>query len=315
MAGWSAGSPPASRLALGVDIIFPEPDRFSPESVAAETCPGLPPSLAEGLAALPRNDAVLAEAFRSVPTVLGVGVTFETPTGPAPRVAAAPIRGIGGDPLPFLQSYPALVRSLPEITAAERGRAALVGNADRDGILRRVPLFIAAGGNLVAGLSVESLRVALGAPAIGIVMAPQGVVGGRIGDLQLPTDRQARAYPYFAPPQSSAIVSAADVLKDSFDPQVLAGKIVLLGVTGLGLVDIKQTPLGLMQGIEVQAQLIESMLTGSLLQRPIVLPRIEMGIALLLGLVVIFALPYRPARRSRLRSSAGSCCCRWAAAS
>ena len=285
--------------ALGVDIIFSEPDRFSPEAMAAAV-PELSGAVAQELAALPHNDAVLAAAFKSLPTVLGLGVTFETGALTGGRFTPTPIRAIGADPKQFLQNFPAMIRSLPEITAGESGRAALVGNPDRDGVLRRVPLFIVAGGNIVAGLSVETLRVALGARGLVIIASPHGIEGGRIADLDLPADGEGRAYPYFAPPQSSHIVSAAEVLQPSFDLRRLAGQIVLLGVTGLGLVDIKQTPLGLMQGIEVQAQLIESMLSNALLRRPQMLLWFEISLVLASGLIVIFALPFGRPRAATL---------------
>jgi len=48
-----------------------------------------------------------------------------------------------------------------------------------------------------------------------------------------------------------------------------------------------------MAGVEVNAQLFESMLTNNLLRRPAVLDSIEVAIVVALGLLTIFALPYR----------------------
>jgi adenylate cyclase len=277
--------------ALGVDILFAEPDRFSPANVAAAIS-GLPADAAQALAAMPSNDAALGEAVKAAPTVLGMGVTFAPPTDPQRRFVATPIRAVGGDPAPFLPNYPALIRSQPEITAGESGQAVLVGDPDRDGILRRVPLFVVAGGNLVAGLSVETLRVALGQRGLTLLVANDGIEGARVGGLFLPTDARGRAYPYFTRPQPRITLSAADVLAPSFDPQLLEGQIVLLGVTGLGLVDLKQTPLGLMPGIEVQAQLVQSMVTESLLRRPAVMGKVETAFLVVVAIAVLF-FPYR----------------------
>ncbi len=91
-------------------------------------------------------------------------------------------------------------------------------------------------------------------------------------------------------------MSAADLLDGSFDPADLRGGIVLFGVTGLGLVDEKQTPLGLMPGVEVGAQLIESILSGNLLRRPAPVDFIEMIVAFAVGLITIFLIPYRHPR-------------------
>ena len=282
-------------LALGVDIIFPEPDRLSPQNLLAELH-GLPDAARNALAALPDNDAELGAAFTAAPTVLGMAPSFEEPAGGGPPVPAAPIRALGGDPRPFLQSFPGAVRSLPVITAGETGTAALVGNPDRDGIVRRVPLVVSVGGTLVPGLTLETLRVASGARVIGVVTSSKGVDGVRVANTLLPTDGNGRAYPYFAPPQSPVTISAGDVLGDSFDVRAFAGQIVLLGITGVGLVDIKQTPLGLMQGIEVHAQLIESVLTDQILRRPLRMRAIERGMIAAAALVVILFFPYRRPR-------------------
>ncbi|HXM89243.1 MAG TPA: SpoIIE family protein phosphatase, partial [Candidatus Acidoferrum sp.] len=62
--------------------------------------------------------------------------------------------------------------------------------------------------------------------------------------------------------------------------------------SALGLTDQDQTPLGLMPGVEVWAQALESMLTGNLLRRPAYLNVVEIAMVLVAGLIIIFALPY-----------------------
>ena len=59
---------------LGVDIIFSEPDRFSPNELAKEA-PEIPAPMARELNAMPPNEAALADAFRLLPTVLAVGAS------------------------------------------------------------------------------------------------------------------------------------------------------------------------------------------------------------------------------------------------
>ena len=85
--------------------------------------------------------------------------------------------------------------------------------------------------------------------------------GAHLDGLFIPTDKHGRVYPYFTPSYEIRYISAADVLDPSYDPATLEGGIVLLGVTGQGLIDVRQTPLGLMAGVEVQAQLVECILT------------------------------------------------------
>ncbi|HUZ73734.1 MAG TPA: CHASE2 domain-containing protein [Stellaceae bacterium] len=277
--------------ALGVDILFSEPDRASPEQIARNE-PSLPGDLKSALDALPSNDATLAAAFAKLPTVLGVGPTFEAPPGQNGRFAAPPIRSTG-DPRPFLASFPALVRSLPLLEAAAKGPGGLAVDPDGDGVVRRVPLFFVGGGDIIATLAAATLDAALGSGPMLIRASSAGVAGARVGAYEIPTDEHGRAFPYFAPAGSVPTVSAADILSGRFNPAALAGDVVFLGVTGLGLVDRKETPLGLMQGVEVHAQLLESILQNQLLRRPAVLSRIEMVLLVGAGLLVIFGLPYR----------------------
>jgi serine phosphatase RsbU (regulator of sigma subunit) len=279
-------------LALGVDIIFPEPDRLSPKTLLS-SLPALPDAARDALAALPDNDVLLGAAFKLAPTVLGMAPSFEKAPISAPHLTAAPIRVFGGDPGHFLQAFPSAVRSLPPIEAGETSAAALVGNPDRDGVVRRVPLVVSIGGTLVPSLALETLRVAAGGGPIGLYSAPGGIAGIRIANSILATDGEGRAYPYYAPPQSAVTISAAAVLSGKFDVRGFANQIVLLGVTGAGLVDIKETPLGLMQGIEVHTQLIESILADQLLRRPLMMRAIERGLGAAAALVVILLFPYR----------------------
>jgi len=72
-------------------------------------------------------------------------------------------------------------------------------------------------------------------------------------------------------------------------------------VAGLGIVELQQTPLGLVQGVDIHAQLVESMLLGSLLHRPPHLDWIELAVALAAGLAAIWLLRYdRPARAAAI---------------
>jgi adenylate cyclase len=279
---------------LGVDVIFAEPDRLSPGRLV-DSDPEIPAQVAGELSRLPSHESVLADAMRKVPTVLAVGVSDEArPRGAHSRVTM--VLESGSNPRPFLFTHPELLRSLPEIAAAERGQGSVDMEPDRDGVIRRVPLFIFAEDHLVPDLALEMLRVALGAGAIGVVSGNEGVEGATLGAHFLPTDSRGRIYPYFTPSYVARYISAADLLNGSYDPARLNGVAVLLGSSAVGLSDLGQTPLGLMPAVEVWAQSLESMLTGNLLRRPASMNPIEIAIVLVAGLVIIFGLPYESPR-------------------
>lgn len=279
---------------LGIDIIFAEPDRLSPGRLV-DSDPEIPGQLAEELSRLPSHESVLADALRKVPTVLAVGESDEAHPHEAPSRVTMVLES-GSNPRPFLFTHPELLRSLPEIAAAERGQGSVDMEPDRDGVIRRVPLFIFAEGNVMPDLALEMLRVALGAGALRIVTGNEGVEGATLGRHFLPTDSRGRIYPYFTPFYDARYISAADLLNGKYDPARLNGAAVLLGSSALGVTNPDQTPLGLMPSVEVWAQSLESMLTGNLLRRPASMNMIEIAIVLVAGLVIIFALPYENPR-------------------
>jgi adenylate cyclase len=279
---------------LGVDIIFAEPDRLSPGRLA-DSDPEIPAQLAGELSQLPSHETMLADSLRKVPTVLAVAPSNDAAHAGTPSRVTMVLES-GSNPRPFLFTHPELLRSLPVIEAAERGQGSIDQEPDRDGVIRRLPLFIVAEGHLVPNLALEMLRVATGARALGIVTGKEGVQGATLGSNFLPTDGRGRIYPYFTPSYEARYISAADVLNGSYDPARLNGAAVLLGSSALGLTDQDQTPRGLMPGIEVWAQSLESMLTGNLLRRPAYLNGVEIALVLIAGLVVVFALPYENPR-------------------
>lgn len=280
----------AEPSAVAFDMLFVEADRLSPHRLIG-TLPDLPEELATALRRLPDGDAALAAALRRVAGVLGLGVSFDADPAAHGPLRMSPVVSDGEDVLRFLPTYPALLASLPALRAAERGRGVLAGESDRDGVLRRLPLFVGAEGKVVPSLASDTVRVAAGGNHR-LRVGRYGIEAASIGRREVPVDAHGRAYLHFAPAFDDRYVSATALLQGTGKPGALRGTIVVLGLTGLGIVDVKRTPLGLMDGVEVQAQLVESLLAGTLLRRPGHMDRVELLLVLLVGLAVI-ALPQR----------------------
>ena len=279
---------------VGIDIVFAEPDRLSPTEIAREL-PGLPPALADALAQLPPSDRDLAEAIAAVPTVLALTPSREANARFSGPLRLAPIRQAGGDPMPFLKNYTSLVQSQPDLRAAAVAAGAIAAEPDTDGVVRRLALAVAYQQTIVPSFALEVVRVGA-AESIVINTGALGIESIRIGDAIIPTDRRGRAVVHFAPPLARYI-SAADVLDPTFNPGELQGQVILLGVAGLDVAGLRETPLGLVRAVDLHAQLIESILLGDLLLRPPYLDWFELAAALSAGLAVIWLLRYaRPAR-------------------
>jgi len=284
---------------LGIDIVFAEPDRFSPPEIAREL-PTLPRPITNALAQLPPSEQPLADAMRLLPTVLALAPGHEdTPLSSTP-MRPAPIRQAGEDPTPFLAGYKSLLRSLPELESAAQAAGAIAAEPDADGIVRRVALAVSYRGTVIPSFALEVLRVAGAERSVVIDTGRFGIEDVKIGGVAVPTDTRGRAIVHFAP-RLARYISAADVLDPAFDPTELQSQIVLLGVAGLGVADLQQTPRGLVQGVDVHAQLVESVLLETLLHRPVHLDWIELGAALAAGLAAIWVLPYdRPRLTARI---------------
>src|SRR5262249_22427060 len=70
------------------------------------------------------------------------------------------------------------------------------------------------------------------------------------------------------------------------------GKLVLIGTSATGLLDVKTTPVSAaIPGVEVHAQILESTLTKSLLTYPNYAIGAELLVAALFGLSIIFFVP------------------------
>ena len=283
---------------LGIDIVFAERDRLSPPEIAREL-PGLPPPVAEELARLPASEQDLAEALHAVPTVLALapgredGVALEW-------LHPAPIRQAGSDPRPFLAEYRSLLASLPELSSAARGAGAAVVEPDEDGVDRRVALAVNFRGTIIPSFALEILRVGGGERSVVINTMAHGIESVRIGGFTIPTDERGRAIPHFAP-RLPRYISAAEVLDPTFDLAPLKSQIVILGVAGLAMGDQRQTPLGLLQDVDIHAQVVESILYKGLLRRPWHFDWIELAMTLAAGLGAIWLLRYdRPVRAAAI---------------
>jgi len=279
-------------IAVGLDMLFPEHDRTSPAKIA-EAVEIYDKETAARLRAMKSNDAVFADAMSKSPVVLGQS-GFHQPLTQwhASELKQSAIATLGPDPSPFLDDYPGMVRNVPELEAKAQGRGMVSIRPETDGIIRKMPLVMKAQGTILPSLGLEVLRVATGQSTVLIRSDSTGVNSLALAGVSIPTDRNAKAWLHFRPHNQEIFVSASDLLEDKVDANLLRGKIILLGASATGLFDLKATPVdSAMPGVEAHAQLINSILSQTLLQRPAWADGLEVSLALLIGLVLIAVLP------------------------
>jgi adenylate cyclase len=277
--------------AIAFDVIFPEPDRSSLNE-AVKHFRDLDDDTRGRLLHLPSNDEVFAQAIGRGNVVLGqAGINAFHPRSleKPPETAFATV---GPDPSPYLIAFPYILRNLPQLEQAAVGHGLISIRTERDGMVRRVPIVMQAEDKIVPALTLDLLRVATGSSTIMIRTDESGIQSVAVPGLELPTDRNGRIWVYFGPHDKARFVSAKDVVEGNVAPERFAGKLVLVGTSAIGLLDVKTTPvLSAMPGVEVHAQLLEAALTNSLLVAPSYAIVVEMIGALIGGGVLALLAP------------------------
>lgn len=93
-------------------------------------------------------------------------------------------------------------------------------------------------------------------------------------------------------PGSFRYVSAKDVFATTVPLEYLAGKIVLLGASAAGLLDLRSTPVGQRYiGVEVHANIVGGLLDGNIRQQPSYANGLELFLLLAVALMTSLILP------------------------
>ena len=281
--------------AIGLDLVFPEPDRFSPAEIASQL-PVLPTQLQRALEAMPSNDQRLADAIRGHGVVLGISAESQTDARFARAPGAAPVL-VGPEAAVGLRRYPAHIGNVAVIDRAAAGRG-LMNSGPLDQVVRVVPLVAEVQGSIVASLGVETLRVAIDS-GLRLRALGGGMLELAFGDASARLQDDGTTWLRFAPYEADNAVPAAAVMAGDIKPEVLRGKAVLVGVSGLGLQDYKTTPLGqFIPGVFVHAQVIDNLFNHVSLVRPEPAHYIEAALMLLCGMVLILLVPRLSAMQS-----------------
>jgi adenylate cyclase len=288
--------------AIGFDIVFPEPDRMSPANAVrfwpkSDTLAGLRQEVEK----LPSNDQALAEAIGQGTVVLGF---IATPEGTSTPEQKAGFAHGGDDPRLFAPSYPAAATSLPELQDKAKGGGSVNWIPEYDQIIRRVPMLVQIGDKLYPSFAAEMLRLAQGASTYVVKSsgasseesfgARTGIVKVRIGDFEVPTEADGEMWIRFTPHSKERFLPAWKVLNGDIGKDEIEGRLMVIGTSAAGLLDLRATPLeASVPGVELHAQAIEQMLQGTFLQRPDFATPAELLYILVLGLliaVIIFGL-------------------------
>jgi adenylate cyclase len=281
------------------DVLFAEPDRTSLEAIVKQLPASEAATITSAMAGRPSNDELFAAALKDTPSVLSVvlGEGANATLEPKAGFAVA-----GDDPRPFLQAFKGASQNLAELENAARGIGAFNWVADRDQIVRHVSLMFRLDQTLVPSLAAEALRVAQGATsyllkasnASGETAFGQstGLNHIRIGDIAIPTDGAGGVYIKFRHFTKAAYIPAWKVLAGEVPQEEIEGRIILVGTSAPGLLDLRATPIdAAVPGIDIHAQVLEHLLTGTFLERPDYAVALEEFVIIVLGIMLALVLP------------------------
>ncbi len=296
---------------VGFDIVFAERDESSGirvlERLSEKELREVPQfqSVLAGIKPQLEYDDIFARKMKGRNVVLGYTFSSDDPKL-APKKGLLPgaiFTGadFAGRPVPTT-SWNGYTANLAELQKMAASAGHFNSRTDDDGIIRRVPVLAEYEGKYFEPLSLAMVRVLLGGPPVKPVFpedrftsrAYQGLEWLEIGGkLRIPLDDEASALvPYRGKKGSFKYYSAVDVLNERIDPADLKGKIVLVGTTAPGLLDLRATPVDpVYPGVEVHANVIAGLLDGSIKQRPPYVFGAEVTLLFVTGIALALLLP------------------------
>ncbi|MBI5006927.1 MAG: adenylate/guanylate cyclase domain-containing protein [Nitrosomonadales bacterium] len=207
-----------------------------------------------------------------------------------------------GRPISFMRwdSYGA---NLPELqdSAANAGHFNPV--VDFDGVVRRVPMIVEYEGAYYESLSLAVVRTVLGMPKLspGYAANKDKNYGGlewldlesAQGTLRIPVDAEVSALvPYRGERGAFRYIPVSDALHGRLAQAELQNKIVLVGTSAPGLMDMRSTPVGeVYPGVEIHANMISGILNQDIRQNPPYVLGANVLLLLLVGVVLAILLP------------------------
>ncbi|MBI4983989.1 MAG: adenylate/guanylate cyclase domain-containing protein [Rhodocyclales bacterium] len=305
---------------LGFDVVFAEPDDSSGlktlETLARKDLrdDGAFRAAFGKLRPQLDYDGRFAAALKDNPVVLGYYVSSKeggTSSGAIPPPVFPP-ESFAGRNIPFTH-WVSYGGNLPKFQDAAASGGHFNPLVDADGISRRVPLLIEYQGAYYEALSLAMTRALLGFPKL-VPGFPEGDASAgygsmesldietRQGTVSIPVDENVAALiPFLGPQGSFRYISAADVLRDRVKVGELMGKIVLVGTTAPGLMDLRATPVSeAYAGVEIHANLLAGFLDGAVKYKPAYVLGADVMLLLIAGGVMAFVLPLLSPLRSSI---------------
>ncbi|MBL0074524.1 MAG: adenylate/guanylate cyclase domain-containing protein [Rhodocyclaceae bacterium] len=245
-------------------------------------------------AALRNRNVILGYYLANAQSGRNIGVM------PAPTFKTGTFDGRNIDFVQWL-SHGANIATLQNAAA---GAGHFIPLIDSDGLARRVPMIVEYQGQYYESLSLAIVRNVLGKNTIEPGYPEKAssdykdmewlsVKPETGGTMRIPVDANVASFiPFRGGARSFPYVSVTDVMTGKTPREALAGKIVIVGTTASGLVDLRATPVDrAYPGVEIHANLVMGMLDNVIKYKPVYIWGVDALLILAVGLLMSFGLP------------------------
>ncbi len=248
---------------IGLDIVFAEEDRSSPHTLNKKF-----PNITTHL---PNYDELLSQCFQYNPIIGGYIFTFteeeqkNSPTIPAIIVE----RGLQENQT--ILSPKGTILNIPLLQDSLYSSGFFNNTPDDNGMIHSVPLIMKYDENIYTSLPLEMVRIYSQENRINIIGDAIGAHSISFGDFHIPVDSFGRLFINFrGADHHFKYISAADILNETANKVDIQNKFVLLGTSALGLYDLRSIAFdNNIPGVEIHANVIDNLLQGDFLERPL----------------------------------------------
>lgn len=251
----------AKAKVIGLDIVFAEEDRTSPHKLQL--------SSGDESKKLANYDEMLANSFAST-SVVG-GYVFTDESSDSSVVPIIPAKFIPTKDSNNSSEYNGVVINIPILQNALSSSGFFNNNPDEGGMIRNMPLVIKYKGVVYPSLALEMVRLYSDNKIVNIYNNDMGIESITFGDYNIPTDQKGELTVNFRGAKGHfRYISIADIMDGSFNRDDIKDKFVLIGTSAMGLVDLRATIFDeVMPEVEIHANVIDNILQGDFLKKPI----------------------------------------------
>jgi len=284
-----SGNQPA---AIGLDILFSEPDRSSLKNIQQQFrkdfaldlgFTGVPPGMQD-------NDVYLAHIFRQA-DIVGARYFYFDHFNKEPPLLRVPFAVTDKSGRLNANQAEGVLVNIPQIETALKYTGFLNSQSDMDGLLRSTPLLISFKDQLFTNLSLSTLLTAHNIRNAEVLENFFGLYI-KAGKYNIPITRDGYIHIRFSGPgRVHKFISAADILNQNYSPADIQGKILFIGSSASGLHDIHHTVFDpSYPGVEIHAAILSSIYENRQVIKPLWSNTFVSGVCAFTGILMMLLI-------------------------